>query len=559
MSISFNHPSNTMTSTGSLNLIVNGGSTTSPAPIRFNSTSIVMPVRALPTGEAGAMVFDNGTKTMKYHNGTSWVDILAQDVILAPIYTQLTTINQQLAGKVDTVTYISGSVPQASISGTQLNITFPLSSGGGGTGNNGLYTSSKQGSIQMYSLTSGMGADSIREQMSGVSGGQSGRNGTSGSPYITNDGWCFADGLWWTWVGANGTVTQQVPNLNQQAYLKPISVNGFTQTSSVIQSSTSIGSTTIQFPQHFHGIGQVGSTGGSSADDGYFIFGRTWSDGNAYQAVGVFGEKNNRQVITASGGNAATALSTTNAIYINGSDTNTHTHSIDNLDVPHQNVAVLYNIATPSYALNESTANTKYVLKGGDVMTGSLTIAASATIKGDATNLPLLFSNSSNGERAMIYHSNSTNTLRLRSAGGAEVSISNTGLLTTPSLVVSNASATVSGQNVVRSVNGQTANAAGAVTLSSTSASLTDNGWWKDSNTGMITQWGFVASTGNDLVVTFPIQFPNKCFSVTLGQGYNSHNDQDKTARLMSAPTTSQCVIYVGSSEFGVYWQAIGH
>ena len=64
MSISFNHPSNTMTSTGSLNLIVNGGNPTSPMPIRFNSTSVVMPVRALPSGESGAMVFDNGTKTM---------------------------------------------------------------------------------------------------------------------------------------------------------------------------------------------------------------------------------------------------------------------------------------------------------------------------------------------------------------------------------------------------------------------------------------------------------------------------------------------------------------
>lgn len=469
MSISFNHPSNTMTSTGSLNLIVSGGSTTSPLPIRFNSTSVVMPVRALPVGESGAMVFDNGTKTMKYHDGTSWVELLGQAVILAPIYQQLTTINQQLAGKVDTVSYTSAAVPQASISGTQLNITFPLNSGGGTTAN-GLYTSSKQGSIQMYSLTSGMGVATIREQMSGVSGGQSGRTGAQANPFITNDGWCLADGSWWTWTGSSGTVTQQVPNLNQEAYLKPISLGGFTQTSSVIQSSASIGNTTIQFPQHFHGIGQMGGLSGASSDDGYFIFGRSWNDGISYQGVGVFGEKGSRQGITVSGGNAQLALSTSNAIYINGSDSNTHTHQLNNLDVSHQNVAVLYNIATPSYALNQASADGRYVLKTGDVMSGSLTIANSATIQANDTNLVLWFRNAAGGERAAIYHSNSGNTLQLRSAGGSEMSLSASGVITvngvvTSTLNVSSNTATVAGKNIVRSVNGNNADANGNVTI----------------------------------------------------------------------------------------------
>lgn len=469
MSISFNHPSNTMTSTGSLNLIVNGGNPTSPMPIRFNSTSVVMPVRALPSGESGAMVFDNGTKTMKYHNGTSWVEILGQDVILAPIYQQLTTINQQLGKKIDSVSYMSASVPQASISGTQLNITFPLSSGGS-TGSNGLYTSSKQGSIQMYALASGMGADAIREQMSGVSGGQGGRAGTQSNPYITNDGWCFADGMWWTWIGDSGTVTQQVPNLNQEAYLKPMSLGGFTQTSSVIQSSASIGNTTIQFPQHFHGIGQMSSTSGAGGDDGYFIFGKTWNDGNTYQAAGIFGERDGRQVITASGANAQTALTTTNAIYTSGSDSVTHTHTLNNLDVSHQNVAVLYNIATPSFALNEAAANNKYVLKSGDVMTGSLSIASSATIRSDDPNLVLWFRNNSGGERAVIYHDSTTNTLRFRSAGGSEMTLNNaagltTSSISTSSLSVSSNTATVGGKNVARSINGVNADGAGNITV----------------------------------------------------------------------------------------------
>ena len=54
MSISFNNPLDTMTSTGangSLELIVLGGTPTNPRPIRFNSSSVILPVQALPAGE----------------------------------------------------------------------------------------------------------------------------------------------------------------------------------------------------------------------------------------------------------------------------------------------------------------------------------------------------------------------------------------------------------------------------------------------------------------------------------------------------------------------------
>lgn len=556
MSISFNHPKNTVTSTSSLNLIVSGGSTTTPQPIRFSATSVIMPVRALPTGEAGAMVFDTGTRTMKYHDGTSWVEILPQDVVLAPIYTQLTTINQQLAGKVDTVSYISGSVAQASISGTQLNITFPLSSGGGGTGINGLFTSSKQGAVQYFALTSGMSAATIREQMSGVSGGQSGRAGTQASPFITNDGWCFADGMWWTWEGESGTVTQQVPNLNQAAYLKPMAVSGVTQTASVIASSGTIGGTSLsiaQLPPHNFSFSGATSVAGSHSHNMYYNP-MGWN-GSSPVKDGTGRDNSGAGVHTtdAAGDHIHTFSGTTNTL---GSG-QTHTHTLTNVDVSHFNVAVIYNIATPSYALNEDTANEKYVLKTGDVMTGSLTIASNANVQGSDTNLTMAFRNASGGERAMIYHSSSSNTLRLRTAGGTEASLTNTGLFTAPSLAVTASAATVNGQNVVRSVNGNTADAAGAVTINTTttSASLGNDGWCYDSNTKVLTQWGYQPVAGNG---SYSITFPR-----TFATVYNI-----STTRIGSTASPTSSVTGVNNNGFtlrqndggdgGSYWYAIG-
>lgn len=466
MSISFNHPKNTVTSTGSLNLIVSTGNPTSPQPIRLNATSVIMPVRELPSGEAGAMVFDTVTRSMKYHNGLSWVEILGQDVILQPIYTEINNINKKLDSKVDSVSYISGAVPQASISGTQLNITFPLPGGGQG-GSNGLFTSSKQGSIQMYALTNGMTAATIREQMSGKSGGQAGRNGSQNAPFISNDGWCFADGMWWTWEGESGTVTQQVPNLNQQAYLKPMSVSGTIQIGSVIASSAAIGGTALtiaQLPPHNFTVS--GET--NAAGDHFHTFplsnnrsGTGWADGATPNSYDGDGKTNN------GGNHIHTFKGTTNTL---GSG-QTHTHSISNLDVNHFNVAVIYNIATPSFALNEAAANGKYVLKTGDTMTGSLTIATAATIKGNDSNLTLSWRNSSNAERAMIYHSSTNNTLRFRSNGGTEMTLTQGGAMTTASVTTNSLnvtanSAVVGGRNVVRSVNGVGADANGNVNIS---------------------------------------------------------------------------------------------
>ena len=573
MSISFNHPQNTITSTGnsgSLNLVVLGGSPTNPRPIRFNSSSVIMPVQSLPTGEAGAIVFDKSTQTMKYHDGSNWVELLSASNIVSPINAQITSIINQLSGKVDTVTYSSSSVPLASISGSNLNIVFPIQNPV--TGSTGLYTSTKSGSIMYYSLASGQNYTSIREQMSGKTNGQSGRTGSQTSPWLTSDGWCLADGMWWLWQGENGTVLKQTPNLNQSAYFKGLSSNGITKTDDPIGQTGSLDTYTFTIPDHYHGVGQLTALSGEKSDDGIFIFGRTWNDGNSYRGVQINGSNQKRTELSVNGSDASLGLSTTNSVYLNSSQrTISHTHSLQNLDVAHFNVAVLYNIAEPSLALSEKVANTRYVLKAGDTMTGNLNIKDICTIYGDSTDAVLYFKNGSSspsGERAAIFHRKSDSTLRLRSNGGSEVYINGDGSLYVPGSTtvtgnfVSQGTATVSGniisqgRSVVRAINGITADGNG--NLNVTNSSGTTSGWHKDEATGIITQWGYIQSTGNDIHVNFPRTFSSACYCVTLGQIFNSHADQGRTARLLAPASVSGFDFYIGSSETGCYWQAIG-
>lgn len=463
MSIRFNHAAGTITSTDTATIVIEGGTPTVPRPLRLNASSIVFPNKMLPIGEAGAVVFDTTSKSLKYHNGISWVELLSQDDILAPVNISLTDIYNQLGERVSTVSYSSSSVATASISGTNLNIVFPSSSDSGSTAIPGLFTSSPPGSLMHYALTSGQTVDSIREQLSGQTGGQTGRDGTINNPFVTKTGWAFSDGFYWQWNGET-PVVKQVPELNQSAYLKGISTTGITKTDSFIDSTGSIGNTTITEPLHYHGTGMMLGLSGGRADDAVFIYGKTFNDGYSYNGLRINGENNSREGWAVSGSDNRVAFSTTFAIYPNG-NTSTHTHTISNVDVRHFNVAILYNIAEPSLALNQSAGDERYVLKAGDVMTGSLVIANSAAVRADDTNLLFWFQNSTGGERGAIYHNSTTNTLRFRSAGGPEVTISNTGILTSPSLAVSSQSATVSGKNIVRTVNGVNADSNGSVTI----------------------------------------------------------------------------------------------
>lgn len=466
MSISFNHPQNTVTSSaenGSLNLIVLGGTPSNPRPIRLTSSSVIMPVQELPLGEAGAMVFDKNSLTLKYHNGTSWVEMLSAADVVAPIEQQIRDITGLLGTKVDKVTHTMSSIPTASISGTTLNIVFPTPSSIQGA--NGLYTSAKPGCIMHYSLTSGQTVDSIREQMSGSSGGQAGRNGSQGSPWKTSDGWCFADGMWWTWEGANGTITKQVPNLNRDGYLRSITTSGITKTDAMIAGGGSLTPSTFTIPDHIHGTGRMLSTNGSDADDAVFIGGRAWNDGRTYRGPAVFGDKNARMEFSVDGNNSATALSTTQPIYDDANArTITHNHTVTGVDVPHFNTAILYNISEPSVAMSEKTANEKFVLKRGDTMTGALYVADKLGIRngGDAY---LSFQNDSGNERGSVFMQGSE--LKFSASGGSAVTVNSGGNLYVPGALTVNAnSASVGGKPIVRTVNGAWADGNGNVTIS---------------------------------------------------------------------------------------------
>ena len=491
-----------MTSTNSASIVVEGGTPSVPRPLRLNASSVVFPNKALPTGEAGAVVFDTATKTLKYHDGFQWVELLSQDEILAPIQISLTDIYNQLANRVSTVSYSASAVPSASVSGTNLNIVFPTSGGGGGAAVPGLFTSSPPGSIMHYSLTSGQSVASIREQMSGVSGGQNGRNGTVGAPFVTKTGWCFADGMYWTWNGSGGAVTKVVPNLNQNAYLKGITTNGITKTDSVIAASGSISSTSLtiaQMPPHkFDVTGTTNVTG--SHVHSQQLRGNDRSGLNAITSSADAGVRTVISNINASGDHSHIVTGSTNTL---GSGQG-HTHTLSGVDVAHFNVAILYNIAEPSLALNQDAGDARYVLKTGDTMTGSLTIANSAAIQANDTNLVLWFRNASGGERSAIYHSTTTNTLRLRSAGGTEMVLTNTGGLTINSLVVSSQSATVGGRNIVRSINGSTADANGNLTLSITGGVVTNvrRGAEIAVNRGSLGKESFVYRCGEGQYVT---------------------------------------------------------
>lgn len=452
MSLSINHPIGKVISTTDLTFEVQGGTPTAPKPINLSASSVIMPNVQQPVGQSGAIIFDSTIKRMKYYDGQQWITWLPSSEITAPILQEIANINSKLNTKVDSVIYNSSAVPSASISGTTMYITFPTGSNSG-SGTPGLFTSLPPGSITQYSLISGQTPESIREQMGGSAGSQNGRNGTQANPYVTSTGWCYSDGNYWQWNGPNGAVLQRVPNLNQNAYLKAMSTSGITKTDSVIGSSGTIGSTALsieQLPPHaFSVTGSTNISGGHSHSQ--LLKGNDRSGITAITASADAGVLTAIQNINASGDHVHTVNGTTNVL---GSG-QSHTHALNNVDVEHFNVAILYNIAQPSLALNQAAGDARYVLKAGDVMTGTLTIASSTIVRGNDTNLTLWYRDANNGERGLIYHNNSTNTIRIRANGGTEVSINNAGLLNASTLTANTISSAgnLTGVNAVLSNN----------------------------------------------------------------------------------------------------------
>ena len=89
-------------------------------------------------------------------------------------------------------------------------------------------------------------------------------------------------------------------------------------------------------------------------------------------------------------------------------------------------------------------------------------------------------------------------------------------------------------------------------------ASRAANGWFKDTTTGMIYQWGRNASSvvGNT-TVTFPIAFPNACLNVqnTLIRGANTPG-QSPWGFVTGFNNTS---VNLSSDASGSYWYAVGY
>ncbi|MCR6732524.1 tail fiber protein [Enterobacter cloacae] len=89
-------------------------------------------------------------------------------------------------------------------------------------------------------------------------------------------------------------------------------------------------------------------------------------------------------------------------------------------------------------------------------------------------------------------------------------------------------------------------------------ASKAANGWYKDTNTGIIFQWGRNGSTGvGNASVIFPIAFPNACLNVQNSWVRGADNPGTKPWGFVSSFNNTSAS--VSSDASGSYWFAIGY
>ncbi|EEB7838026.1 hypothetical protein GNY41_05995 [Salmonella enterica subsp. enterica] len=111
----------------------------------------------------------------------------------------------------------------------------------------------------------------------------------------------------------------------------------------------------------------------------------------------------------------------------------------------------------------------------------------------------------------------------------------------------------------VLSVNNNKPDANGNVTVStgttySNSASKSANGWFRDSSTGVIRQWGIGAL---NTTINFPMAFPNACTSIQIAM---LNVDPDDAASVHDMTSTSfKPYNYWGNSGMSVMWGADGY
>lgn len=92
-------------------------------------------------------------------------------------------------------------------------------------------------------------------------------------------------------------------------------------------------------------------------------------------------------------------------------------------------------------------------------------------------------------------------------------------------------------------------------------ASKAASGWYKDTNTGMIFQWGTVNRTNYSTPVTFPIAFPSVCVGVsaTLRNYINDISSSTFNIRAVNVSRTGFQYGSGGTSESQAFWFAIGY
>ncbi|ELY8039295.1 hypothetical protein SOP30_004419, partial [Salmonella enterica] len=88
---------------------------------------------------------------------------------------------------------------------------------------------------------------------------------------------------------------------------------------------------------------------------------------------------------------------------------------------------------------------------------------------------------------------------------------------------------------------------------------LVQNGWFKDSSTGFLIQWGEVLRAGNGTWVNFPVAFPSTCLGIFLTLSNTPASLSSSIQNIHAGGRTlSGFTYYAADQEVSAFWLAIG-
>lgn len=105
--------------------------------------------------------------------------------------------------------------------------------------------------------------------------------------------------------------------------------------------------------------------------------------------------------------------------------------------------------------------------------------------------------------------------------------------------------------------NGKFPDAATIQTVLSSAVKST-NGYWKDKNTGVIIQWGFVNPSANNFTVVYPISFPTAALNASMTTQRANGND-GRTLQVITLGSSSMNCFAFNHVDDNAYWIAIGY